>query len=141
MNAEQKVAWFTILICLAAVLAAAILHWQFGSPVAFAGFSLLGLTGFSPLLLRSGQKQERVDYDERDRVILRRANVAGGMVSYLIFVLACMSTWFVQFMKGRQDVDISILPLIVCAGGIALLTIRSIAVLVLYREGSSYAEG
>lgn len=141
MNAEQKVAWFTLVVCLAAISAAGLLHWHYGFPMAFAGFALLGLTGFNPILLRSASANQAVDCDERDRMILRRATVAGGMVSYLIFVLACMGAWFLHFSTGKQDIDISILPLIVCLGGIGLLTARSLAILILYREGGSYAEG
>ncbi len=141
MNTEQKLAWFTIGVCTAALAASGLLYWYFGFPVAMAGFSLLALTGFNPVLFSSLKRKQQIEYDERDRIILRKANVAGGMVSYLIFVLNCMGVWFVQYASGEAEIAIGILPVIVCAGGIGLLMVRSVAVLVLYREGGSYAEG
>ena len=141
MNSEQKVAWFTIAVCLSALIAFGILHTLYGMPVAFAAFSLLGLTGFNPILFRQSKSLKRVEFDERDLSIQRRANVTAGMCSYLIFVLSCMGVWFVQFSAGKGEIGISVLPMIVTAGGIMLFLTRSAAIIVLYRSGGGYAEG
>ncbi len=141
MNSEQKVAWFTIAVCSSALIAFGILNSLYGMPVAFAAFSLLGLTGFNPLLFRQHRNLKRVEFDERDLSIQRRANVTAGMCSYLIFVISCMGVWFIQFQAGKEEVGISVFPMIVTVGGIMLFLTRSVAIIVLYRIGGSHAEG
>lgn len=141
MNTEQKVAWFTIVICTLSLIGFAILHTLYGSPVAFAAFSLLGFTGFTPILFRARKGDHRTTVDERDRLILRKATVAGGMSSYVIFVLVSMGVWFVQFSQGNREIEISILPFVVLCGGVTLFLTRSIALIVLYRSEGSYGEG
>ena len=141
MNTEQKVAWFTIVVCTLTLMSFVTLHSLYGSPAAFAAFSLMAVTGFSPILFRKHKNDQRTSLDERDRIILRKAGVAGGMLSYTIFVLVTMGTWFVQFSRGRDEVEISILPLIVICGAMTLFLTRSITLIVLYRTDTGYGEG
>ena len=141
MNTEQKIAWFTLTVCGVTIIAYGILHVLYGYQVAFAAFSILGLTGFIPILFPKRQSNHEVTVDERDRIILRKANVAAGMVSYLIFVLVTMGAWFYQFAHGARHIGISVLPMIVMCGGLGLFVTRSIALIVLYRTDTSYGEG
>lgn len=141
MNTEQKVAWFTIVVCSLTLMSFVTLHTLYGSPGAYAAFSLMALTGFNPILFRKHKEDQRTSLDERDRIILRKASVAGGMLSYAIFVLVSMGAWFVQFSRGRHEVEISILPFIVFCGGITLFLTRSITLIVLYRTDMGYGEG
>lgn len=141
INTEEKAAWFTIVVCTLSLIGFAILYSLYGSPVAFAAFSVLGFTGFTPILFRSRKGDPRTSIDERDRLIIRKATVAGGMSSYVIFVLVSMGVWFVQFSQGNREIEISILPFVVLCGGVTLFLTRSIALIVLYRGEGSYGEG
>jgi hypothetical protein len=141
INTEEKAAWFTIVVCTLSLIGFAILYSLYGSPVAFAAFSVLGFTGFTPILFRPRKGDPRTSIDERDRLILRKATVAGGMSSYVIFVLVSMGVWFVQFSQGNREIEISILPFVVLCGGVTLFLTRSIALIVLYRGEGSYGEG
>ena len=124
MNTEQKVAWFTITVCSITLVCFAILYALYGSPVAFAAFGLMGVTGFIPILFRDRKNGHRVSIDERDLIILRKANVAGGMLSYVIFILVSMGAWFIQFSQGQHEIDITILPFVVLCGGLTLFLTR-----------------
>ncbi len=141
MNTEQKAAWYTLVICLAALVCFAVLLFTIGFPAAMSAFALLAFTGFTPLLFTHGRGHGEVLLDERDRLLLRKANVIAGTASYLAFVVSCMIAWFIPFFSGAQHVDISILPLIVFGGGITLMMVRAISVIVLYGRGGDYAEG
>jgi hypothetical protein len=127
MNGEQKRAWFALglvgLMCIGFV----VLGLIFGIRVAWAGFSIMALGAFSPLIGR-GEK-----LDERDRSISRHATVAGGMASYGAFVLACMGVWFVVYAWNREaQVSVHLLPVITMLGGTVFFAARSVAVLILY---------
>ena len=124
MNAEQKRAWLGVATMIACVVGYLVLLPFFGPAVAFA-FS--GINGFAGLIGRREQT------DERDRNIVRRATLVGGMASYLALVIGCMGTWFVVFVfRGEGQVWVHALPTISILGAIVLIFTRSVAVLLLY---------
>jgi hypothetical protein len=94
---------------------------------ALAACSIMALGAFTPLIGR-GEK-----LDERDRSIRRRSNVAGGMASYLAFVIGCMGLWFVEFSwYGKDQVSVHLFAAITGLGCLIFITTRSMAVLILY---------
>jgi len=139
MNAEQKSAWFVIGVSVAVVVAFLILVPLLGLKFASASFALFGFAGLTPLFFR--KQPGKVVADERDRIIVRKAAVAGGMFSYLVFVMGCMAAWLIKMIQGEATIDIAVLPLLVFCGGIVLFLVRSIALLVLYRREVGYGQG
>jgi len=138
MVPEQKRAWFTLaVIALVAAVFAALVP-ALGVKPAAAAFGLSGLLGLTPLLFRKQRDPSEVALDERDMDILRKATLLGGMSSYLAFVIACMTVWFVRMIQGDKALSIHVLPVIVCCGGIVLLLVRAIATLVLYGRGETH---
>jgi hypothetical protein len=127
MNAEQKRAWLGVATMSASVVGFLVLLPFFGPGVASSAFGFYGISGFGVFIGRG----EPVD--ERDRNIASRANLAGGMFSYLAFVIGCMGTWFVVYLFGHANqVSVHILPGITMLGAIAFFFTRSVVVLVLY---------
>ena len=126
MNAVQKRAWFIVGTCAVAVVCYVVLLVLFNAVVAFAGFGLLGLAGFAPLI-RRGEKT-----DERDRVIARLAAMAAGISSYCTFIAGCMGVWFFMMVKGDGIVSIQVLPNIVVIGGLMFFVSHAVVTLVLY---------
>jgi len=139
MRPEQKRAWFIVGVFAAALTGFLVLTPLVGARPAFAAFGVFGFGGFASLLFRRQRDSEEVSMDERDRLIAERATLAGGMLSYLVFVLACMIPWFVRMFGRDQTVSIGdlrisihVLPLIVLCGGITFFVVRAIAILVGY---------
>jgi hypothetical protein len=127
MNAHQKRAWFMVGVGIAALVGYVALLPFVGAVRACAALGLFGIGGFTPLI---GRKERS---DERDRVIQRRAALAGGMVSYGFFIVALMAGW--ALMRGwyhSEVIAIDVLPLITCVGGIVCFLTQSVTVLVLY---------
>ena len=140
MVPQQKRAWFTLaVIALAAAVFAALIP-AVGVKPATGAFGLCGLLGLTPLLFRKQRDPSQVALDERDVDILRKATLRGGMSSYLAFVIACMTVWFVRMIQGEQTLSIHVLPAIVGCGAIVLLLVRAIATLVMYGRGGTRAE-
>ena len=139
MNAEEKSAWFVIGVFVATLVAFLILIPLLGFKVALGSFGLFGLTGLTPLFFR--RQPGKVVSDERDRIIVRKAAVAGGMSSYLVFCAGCMAAWLMKMLQGEATIDINVLPLLVFFGAVVLFLVRSIAVLVLYRQEVGYGQG
>jgi hypothetical protein len=138
MSREEKEAWFTIVTFGVTAMIYLLLTLIIGPKAACAAFGLLGVLGLSPMLFRG--KPGQVTADERDILISRKASVAAGMSSYLVFVLGCMSFWYWYFYHDRTMIDISVLPCLVLAGAFILYLVRSIVVIVLYRKEASYGE-
>ena len=127
MNAEQKRAWLGVATMIACVGSYLVLLPLFGPIVATAGFAFYGINGFAGLIGRG----ERVD--ERDRMIARRATLAGAMASYMAFILGCMGTWFVVFaIQREQQLWVHALGTITMLGAIVFFFTRSVAILVFY---------
>ena len=127
MSTEQKQAWFVLGLSAVTCVGFVALGLIFGFRVAWAAFGIMGLGGLTPLIGR-GKKP-----DERDVSIGKDATVAGGMASYLAFVLGCMGVWIVEFLwHGNYQVSVHMLALITGLGGMTLYIVRSLAILILY---------
>jgi uncharacterized protein with PQ loop repeat len=138
MNAEQKSAWFVIGVFAATLTAYVILAPFLGFKVALGSFGLFGFAGLAPLFFR--KKPGKVVSDERDRMIVTKAAVAGGMSSYLVFVAGCMAAWLIKMVRSEATINIAVLPMLVFCGAFVLFLVRSIVVLVLYRRGVGYGQ-
>jgi len=139
MNREQKQSWLTVAMFLISLAGFLILWPMVGLARAPIAFAAVGLAGLGPLIFRRPRGQA-VEFDERDRAIHRRSALAGGMVSYGVFLLACMGVWGYLHHTDTQTVRIDILPHIVWAGAVALFVTRSVAMLAMYRWGKVHAE-
>lgn len=127
MNAEQKRAWFLVVVfgvaCVGFIVSGLILGFR----GAWGFFGLLGLAGLTPFIWR-GEKP-----DERDLSIRRRAVLAAGMLSYLTFVLSTVAVYFVAYTWRQQAmVSVDVFPAITLAGGVVFYLAYSVTVLVLY---------
>jgi hypothetical protein len=135
MNRWQKTAWYNVIV-IAVTLAltgavVALLAFVVGMPLAYVGLGLLGflgLLGLSPILFRA--KPSEVPFDERDRLIIRRAAVAGFGSAFLVVGLACMMPFFI--LGPRASISVGWLPLIFGGTTISLLLVHSVAILAQY---------
>jgi hypothetical protein len=132
MNPSQKIAWFMLIVLFLATAAFLVLYKLTGHPLAsIAGFSLMGLIGFSPLFLE--KKKGQVLIDERDKEINRKAMLAGYGVFWLYYVATFT---IIPLVRGFEAIPIHIWALTFWFGFIVMMAARSVAVLVLYRRDS-----
>lgn len=127
MSAQQKSAWYSLGIGLLTVIAYGALRLAAGADVAPAAMSILALTAFVP-------RAFPVTPDERERQIARRGEVLGGLAAYLFLVVTGMLIWLTHFRLKPPVVDVSVLPVLITGAWVAMLVVRSLAVLVLSRS-------
>jgi hypothetical protein len=135
MNRVQKIAWsFIITISVAFLLsciAIAILYVKVGMPKALAGLGFMGIAGlggFSPLIFHTDKG--KVNLDERDMLINRRAALAGFGTSYLLVGLVCMIPFFI--LGPKASISVIWLSNIFAGTGLSMFFVYSMAILVQY---------
>jgi hypothetical protein len=129
MSQQQKLAWFTLAICVGTGLVYLLLWPLLGPSRAMGAFALLSLWSLSGRFYL--RQPKRVNFDERDRAIHAGAVkfAAGGV--YLYFVICCSALWIVR--RGVGSIPADWLMNMVLFGAIVLLGSWSAAALVLYR--------
>ena len=138
MNRVQKIAWSLVITISTGVIAGcvafAVLYFKIGMPKAVAGFALIGIAGlggFSPLIFR--KDKGKVTFDERDKLIKRRAALAGFAASYLFVGLACMLPF--SILGPKASISVGWLPNIFGGAALSAFFVTSVAILVQYGRG------
>jgi len=134
MNRMQKIAWFNLIVVLLAlglsVTAFAVFHFVLGLPVSraasgFAFIGIMGFTGLSPVLFRKGES--KVQFDERDTAIQRKAVGLAYAIFWVLFVAAAMIPWFIIGPNGT--ITTNYLPWMVFGGMFVVMFLQSIVTL------------
>jgi hypothetical protein len=134
MNRQQKIAWFTLIVATLSlglsVITFCIGYFIFGAPArqAAAGFGfigIMGLIGLTPVLFR--KDKDKVQADERDLVILRKATVIAYSIFWVLFVAAAMVPWFIIGPFGT--IPVNYLPWMVFGGMFVVMFVQSIVIL------------
>lgn len=135
MNRAQKIAWTLVILfftgLILSVTAVLILYSRYGMPRALAGLGFMGifgLGGFSPLIFK--KDKGKVTFDERDRLIKRRAALTGFASAYLFVGLACMIPFFLLGPNG--SIKAHWLPPVFGGAGITHFFAYSVAILYQY---------
>jgi hypothetical protein len=134
MNRMQKIAWFTLIMLMLALglsLAAfGVAYFIFGLPAhrAAGGFGFIGIMGFSgltPLLFK--KDKNKVQFDERDLSINRKATIVSYSIFWLLFVAAAMIPWCIIGPNGA--IAVNYLPWMVFGGMFVVMLVQSIVIL------------
>lgn len=134
MNRLQRIAWFNLIVILIALSLSAItigvFYFVVGMPIrrALGGFGLIGicgLTALSPILYK--KEPGRVEFDERDLLIRRRASLGAYTIFWALFVLAAMIPFFVLGPDGA--VSVKYLAAMVFGGMVTVGLVQSIVTL------------
>ena len=138
MNRVQKIAWLLVITISVAVLlaggAVGILYLKLGLPRALAGLGFLGIAGFGGLGPSIFRKDKgAVTCDERDKLINRRAALAGFGAAYMVVGLVCMIPFFV--LGPKANISVTWLPMIFMGGGLSSFFAHSVAILIQYGWG------
>ena len=127
MNKAQKNAWISLLfvaplwlifgqlpVLLIWIEGPSFLHlFSFGCATIIGGLFWLFLL-FSNKI---GKRKAKINYDERDRLILIRATLAGYAMLWLYFVAACIFAWL--SVAPERSISINVMPMVI-VGGIAV---------------------
>jgi hypothetical protein len=105
-------------------------YFIFGAPArrAAAGFGFIGIMGFSalaPLLFK--KDKDKVQLDERDLLIKRRAMLGAYSIFWPLFVLAAMVPFFVVGPNGT--IPVVYLPWMVFGGMFVVMLVQAIVTL------------
>jgi hypothetical protein len=139
MTVQQKQAWFTLILCAAALVAYALLLPSLGPDRAFGAFGIIGFSGLPALLSRLGAG--KVLMDERDQLIGRRAQLVSLRVFWIFFVSTCLISWFVVTQINNRDmVPAYFLFAMLIGAWVLYLACHSVAILVQYRLGHAHEE-
>jgi len=108
--------------------------------IQFAAFNVfLGFLGFTPFITNKIlKKRKRIIFDERDKVINKRAAFVSFVVVWLYFVIACITVWWMFGPQG--SVSVNLLPAILIGGLIVIIIVRSVAILIQYGMGGKDGE-
>jgi hypothetical protein len=140
MNQAQKEAWFGLFMGVPLILipGGVLVFISYDRGASFAPlFMLLYLASMSflpwlfSLFIYRNKKQ--VTYDERDRLIEKRAALISYFFFWLYFVAALIIPWWVTGPEG--SVPVITLPIILIGGLSIFVFIRSLTTLILYSCG------
>ncbi len=138
MTAQQRNAWYNLLVFAVAVAAYLVLVPLIGFSRAWGAFGLCGLWGFGVLFYK--RKRGRLVQDERDEQIGRRSLLFAYSVFWLYFVGACMIPWGLLFFRGEESISVHVLPHLVFGGMIVVVLAQSVAILIQYGRTKNRAE-
>ena len=134
MRRIQKIAMFVLVVLSCAFLFTALAVWvgyvKYGFPRAWAGLGFMGIAGFGGFAPSLFKKDPGVECDERDRLIQRRAALAGFGTAYLVVGLATMGPFFV--LGPGDEIGTFWLTMIFGAAGLSHMYCWSIAILIQY---------
>lgn len=145
MNTEQKVAWFTLgfiaYTWIMGQLLRSLLVPRFGDvavPIVGGGSVVIFFASFLTIVVSARRKSaDRVESDERDKMLSLRATFCGAMMSYLAVFLYCALTQWNLKDQGVETIPVQtathILNRLMAVVGLAFFATRSIAVLILFR--------
>ena len=132
MNREQKIAWVFVVTTgvatLLTVVMIAVLYAQFGMPRALLGLSTIGIAGLggvAPLFVK--KDCGKVVSDERDKLINRKAALAGFGSAYMFVGVVCMIPFFV--FGPDAVVSVKLLPTIWIGAMVVHFFAQSVAIL------------
>jgi uncharacterized membrane protein YbhN (UPF0104 family) len=135
MNRAQKTAWLLVITIssgfVLSCIAVVILYIKSGMPTALAGFMFMAVAAFGglgPLIFKKDKCS--ITFDERDKLIKRRAALAGFGTSYLLVGLACMIPFFI--LGPKASISVTWLPCIFGGAGLSMFFVHSVAILVQY---------
>ncbi len=152
MNKVQRVAWIGLLLIIAWVIISQlpILPIYLEGPSFLYSFSLapeepsfLHLFSFVCLTIIGGlswliilffhkkrNKKVKVEFDERDKLILIRSTLVGYAVLLIYFIVACIYTWL-SAAPGRS-VSVNMMPITIVEGILVFIFVLSLTTLIQY---------
>jgi hypothetical protein len=143
MNAWQRNAWISLLlvaplwlifgqlpILLVYIEGPKFLHlFSFTCSTIIGGLFWL----FLFLVNKNRKGKRKIEFDERDQLILIRATLAAYVVLWLYFIATCIYAWLSA--SPERSISVNVMPIVIVGGIAVFLVVYSIATLIQYGWG------
>ena len=97
----------------------------------FACATIIG--GLSWLLLLFFKRKAKIEFDERDKLILIRSTLAGYVVLWIYFIAACIYVWLTT--SPNRSISVNVMPIVIVEGIAVFIFIQSVTTLIQYGRG------
>ena len=98
----------------------------------FACATIIG--GLSWLLLlffnRKWKRKAKIEFDERDKIILIRSTLAGYVVLWIYFIAACIYVWLTA--SPDRSISVNVMPMVIVEGIAVFIFVQSVTTLIQY---------
>jgi hypothetical protein len=98
----------------------------------FACLTIIG--GLSWLLLlffnKTRNKKVKVEFDERDKLILIRSTLVGYIVLLIYFIAACIYVWLTA--PPDRSISVNVMPITIVEGILVFIFVLSVTTLIQY---------
>ncbi|MFB0551713.1 MAG: hypothetical protein ACETWQ_00230 [Phycisphaerae bacterium] len=98
----------------------------------FACATIIG--GLSWLLLlffnRKWKRKAKIEFDERDKLILIRSTLAGYVVLWIYFITACIYVWLTA--SPDRSISVNVMPIVIVEGIAVFIFVQSVTTLIQY---------
>ena len=137
MNRYQKLAWFNLIVITATII---ITTTVITIELQMRGYStnglwclgILALLRLKPFLFKKPQGQNKVVYDERDTLIVKRALSFAYTTFWIVFFVSSFALHIFMGMGPKSSVPTITLPLMAVGGALFMKIVCSVAILVQY---------
>jgi hypothetical protein len=139
MSKIQRVSWIGLIL----ILAWAIVSQLPILPIFLEGPSFLHLFSFACLTIIGGlswllllffyktqNKKVKVEFNERDKLILIRSTLIGYIVLLIYFIAACIYTWLTA--PPNRSISVNVMPIVIVEGIAVFIFVQSITTLIQY---------
>ena len=142
MNKAQRAAWIVLLLvvpvwAICGQLPVLLIYLEgpsFLHLFSFACATIIG--GLSWLLLlffnRKWKRKAKIEFDERDKLILIRSTLAGYVVLWIYFIAACIYVWLTA--SPDRYISVNVMPIVIVEGIAVFIFVQSITSLIQYRR-------
>lgn len=136
MHVQERQAWFMLgvfaMIAAGYLLLTTVIRLPWESSLCVMG--VFGVAGLAGMIGRGERRQGRVVMDERDREIQMGASLIGFSVFWVVFVIACMAPFFGNGPNATVTLRTTTLTWPPILGMILVFTVKSLAVVLMYRR-------
>jgi len=148
MNKVQREAWIALLLvvpvwAICGQLPILLIYLEgpsFLHLFSFACATMIG--GLSWLLLlffnRKRSRKAKIEFDERDKLILIRSTLAGYTVLWIYFIAACIYVWL--SVAPERSISVNVMPTVIVEGIAVFIFTQSVTTLIQYGRGAKRSE-
>ena len=140
MNIWQRNAWISLLFIaplwlIFGQLPVLLVYLEGPSFLFLFGFACSTIVGglswlFLLFFNRKWKRKAKIEFDERDQLILIRATLTAYIVLWLYFIAACIYAWLTA--APERYISVNVMPMVIVGGIVVFLIVQSLTTLIQY---------
>ena len=148
MNKFQRETWFMLLLvvpiwAICGQLPILLIYMEgpkFLHLFSFACATIVGGLSWLFVLLfnRKWKRKEKIEFDERDKLILARSTLTGYVVLWIYFIAACIYVWLTA--APDRSISVNVMPIVIVEGIAVFIFVQSVTTLIQYGRGGKNVE-